>query len=90
MIERTRMFSLNPGTPGRRQQMPRTIRSIWTPAWDAAYSSSMSSASTRLFIFRMMRPRPSPTLASLAMSSRSRGRRSRGDTSSLSKCMSRP
>ena len=45
------MFSDNPGTPGRRQQMPRTMRSICTPACDAAYSSSMSSASTRLFIF---------------------------------------
>ena len=32
MIERTRIFSLLPGTPGRRQQIPRTIRSIWTPA----------------------------------------------------------
>ena len=28
----TRMFSLTFGTPGRRQQMPRTIRSIFTPA----------------------------------------------------------
>ena len=25
-----------PGTPGRRQQMPRTIRSIFTPAWTAS------------------------------------------------------
>ena len=32
----TRMFSLTPGTPGRRQQMPRTIRSIFTPACDAS------------------------------------------------------
>ncbi len=28
MTERTRMFSVQPGTPGRRQQKPRTIRSI--------------------------------------------------------------
>ena len=31
----TRMFSLSPGTPGRRQQIPRTIRSIRTPACEA-------------------------------------------------------
>ena len=28
----TRMFSPRPGTPGRRQQKPRTMRSTWTPA----------------------------------------------------------
>ena len=33
----TRMCSLKPGTPGRRQQMPRTTRSICTPALEAAY-----------------------------------------------------
>ena len=32
----TRMFSLKPGMPGRRQQMPRTTRSICTPACEAA------------------------------------------------------
>ena len=36
MIEITRMCSDRPGTPGRRQQMPRTIRSISTPAWLAS------------------------------------------------------
>ena len=30
---RTRMFSEMPGSPGRRQQMPRITRSIGTPAW---------------------------------------------------------
>ena len=44
------------GTPGRRQQMPRTIRSISVPARDASYSASIISASTRLFIFITMRP----------------------------------
>ena len=34
-IDRTAMRSLTPGTPGRRQQMPRTIRSIRTPACEA-------------------------------------------------------
>ena len=33
--ERTRMFSDTPGTPGRRQQMPRTMSSIFTPACEA-------------------------------------------------------
>ena len=32
MIDLTRMFSDSPGTPGRRQQMPRTISSMATPA----------------------------------------------------------
>ena len=32
----TRMFSESPGTPGRRQQMPRTTRSMETPAAEAA------------------------------------------------------
>ena len=36
MMERMRMFSVLPGTPGRRQQKPRMIRSIDTPAWDAS------------------------------------------------------
>ena len=31
--ERTRMFSLSPGTPGLMVQMPRTHRSTGTPAW---------------------------------------------------------
>ena len=35
MMLMTRMRSLTPGMPGRRQQMPRTIRSISTPACDA-------------------------------------------------------
>ena len=30
-IERTRMFSDSPGTPGRSAHTPRTIRSIFTP-----------------------------------------------------------
>ena len=32
---RTVMFSLTPFRPGRRQQMPRTIKSIFTPASEA-------------------------------------------------------
>ena len=33
MIDLTRMFSDMPGTPGRRQQMPRMTSSTCTPAW---------------------------------------------------------
>src|SRR5712692_9639558 len=50
------MFSDSPSTSGRRQQMPRTIRSILTPAVLAAYSSSIRRRSTRPFIFAMIRP----------------------------------
>ena len=39
--ETTRIVSLTPGTPGSRQQMPRTFRSIGTPACEARYSASM-------------------------------------------------
>ena len=49
------MPSDSPGTPGRRQQMPRTTRSIRAPAADAAYSSSINLASTIEFIFIVMR-----------------------------------
>ena len=38
----TRMFSEMPGKPGRRQQMPRTTRSIGTPAWLARYRASIT------------------------------------------------
>ena len=61
------MRSESPGTPGRRQQMPRTMRSISTPAWLAAYSSSISAGSTRLFILAMMRAgRPGAGVLGLA------------------------
>ena len=33
------MLSETPGTPGRRVHAPRTIRSICTPACEAAYSA---------------------------------------------------
>ena len=32
----TRIFSLRFGTFGRKQQMPRTIKSIFTPAQEAS------------------------------------------------------
>ena len=39
--ETTLIVSLTPGTPGRRQQIPRTLMSIGSPAWEARYSASM-------------------------------------------------
>ena len=81
----TRIRSDSPGMPGRRQQMPRTIRSISTPALDASHSASMTSPSTRLFILATMRA-GSPArafAASRAMSAMSCSRRFTGATSSL-------
>src|SRR4051794_14132444 len=49
-----RMLSERPGTPGRRQQMPRTTANTFTPARDASYSLSISLSSTRLFILSQM------------------------------------
>ena len=34
-MDRTRMFSDSPGTPGRTEQMPRVSRSTGTPAMEA-------------------------------------------------------
>ena len=55
MIERMRMFSVWPGTPGRRQQNPRMIRSIGTPALDASHRASIISGSSSWFILATMR-----------------------------------
>ena len=52
----TRMRSDTPGTPGRKQQMPRTMRSISTPALLAAYSARMTGGSTSALSLAMMRP----------------------------------
>ena len=56
MIERTLMFSDRPGTPGRRQQMPRTTAATFTPAREASYSLSISRSSTSEFILSQMPP----------------------------------
>ena len=37
----TSIVSLTPGIPGVRQQMPRTLSWIGTPACDARYKASM-------------------------------------------------
>ena len=47
---RTRMFSLSFFTPGTSPQMPRTTRSIFTPAAEAAYKASITGLSMRLLI----------------------------------------
>ena len=43
------MFSLIPGIPGRRQQIPRMIRSMGTPACEARYRASMTATSSSPF-----------------------------------------
>ena len=53
-MERTVIFSLIPGIPVFRQQMPRTIRSIFTPAAAAAYKAAITSLSHREFILAMI------------------------------------
>ena len=53
-IDLMRMFSDSPGTPGRRQQMPRTTPITFTPAREASYSRSISFSSTSEFIFSQM------------------------------------
>ena len=45
MMLRTEMCSVRPGTPGRRQQMPRTNSSTSVPAALARTSCAMMSAS---------------------------------------------
>ena len=55
MMDRMRIDSLNPATPGRRQQNPRTMRSIGTPARDASQSAAMIAGSSSWFILAMMR-----------------------------------
>ncbi len=51
----TRMFSEMPGSPGRRQQIPRTIRSICTPAREAEQRAVIAVGSTSAFILAMIR-----------------------------------
>jgi hypothetical protein len=82
-MERTRTVSDRPGTLGRRQEMPRTIRSMPTPACDASYSRSIIPASDKAFILATILPLV-PYVASLAMSSSRRGRRWSGATMSFS------
>jgi len=78
----TRMRSLTSGSPGRRQQIPRTIKSMSTPARDARYNAAMTSASVIAFIFATMRAgRPARACSdSRAINSRNRSRSPYGAT----------
>ncbi len=54
------IFSLTPGIPVFRQQIPRTIKSTFTPAEAASYSAAITSWSQRELILAMIRAgRPS-------------------------------
>ena len=83
--ETTLIVSLTPATPGLRQQMPRTLRSIGTPAWEARYSASMQRWSTSEFIFMRMRAcLPAACAATVRSISSSNGSRiASGATSTL-------
>ena len=52
---RTRIVSDMPGTPGRTAQIPRTNKSMGTPACDARYSESMVGSSMIALHFIWMR-----------------------------------
>ncbi|SSL80223.1 Uncharacterised protein [Klebsiella pneumoniae] len=54
MIERTWILCETPGMPGRRQHMPRTTRSILTPAWLALYRARMTFGSVSELTLAMM------------------------------------
>ena len=54
-IERTRIPSLTPGTPGQSEQIPRIRRSTWTPAWAAPYSAATQAGSTSELSLRTIR-----------------------------------
>lgn len=54
----TVMFSLMPGRPGRRQQMPRTCKRTRTPAMEARYRARMMPASTSWLHLKMISPLP--------------------------------
>ncbi len=50
------MRSDSPGTPARRLQRPRTMRSTDVPAADARYRASITSGSVRPLVLSTMRP----------------------------------
>ena len=65
-----RTFSVSPGTPGARQQSPRTIRSTGTPAPEARDSRAHISGSSSWFILQTIRAgRPASWFAISASSS---------------------
>jgi len=88
IIERTRMFSVRPGTRGRRQQKPRIIKSIGTPASDARHKASIMSGSSSWFILATIRAgRPARWFSiPCCISSSKRGRMVVGATRSAEQC----
>ena len=54
-VDRTRMFVETPLIPGRSAQIPRTIRSIFTPACEASYRARMTCGSINEFILAITR-----------------------------------
>ena len=82
MIDLTRMLSERPGTPGRRQQMPRTTQSTCTPAWLARYSASMMPGSTSELHFSQTQAFL-PALAKATSASRFLRKRRRSDTGEM-------
>ena len=48
------MFSLSPGIPGIKEQIPLTSSLIFTPAELASYNLSINSMSDKLFIFNFI------------------------------------
>ena len=58
-MERTRIFSETPGTPGRNAHTPRTMRRISTPAFEASQSAAMIAGSSSAFILAMICAAPS-------------------------------
>ena len=60
----TEMLSVCPGTPGTMQQMPRMMRSIFTPAQLASLSLSIRSRSVMEFALMTIRPRSPRAISS--------------------------
>ena len=52
----TRMFSVYSGTPGKRQQIPRTSSMMRTPAQEASDSLLMTSRSVTELTLKMIWP----------------------------------
>ena len=78
---RTEMFSVSPGMPGRRQQMPRTKSSTRTPAREASTSLRMTARlfrpltliAMRASAFPLCRARISSSISAMTLSRKAFG-----------------